>query len=150
MNDIPLCLRVNYDLSTEFVSKVKSEGCKIEKVIEIINCKLLEYWIDCPKEKENIISDYAFMTFIKNPVFQMHYSGTKAFESLAEKYIQEREEKDHNKENIIQKENDGLRSCLIMALYHDGWADENGEARPIHNKLGAPKWVKEGFKILTV
>lgn len=92
----PLCLRVKYELSSEFVSMVNSEtGCEVQKVIEILNCKVLEYWIDCPKEKENLITDYAFMTWIKNPVFQKYYSGSKAFELIAENYIDER----LNKEN---------------------------------------------------
>jgi len=87
----PLCLRVKYELSADFVSKVNSEkDCKVQKVIEILNCKMLEYWIDCPKEKESLITDYAFMTWIKNPVFQKYYHGTRAFEEIAEQYIAER------------------------------------------------------------
>ena len=93
----PLCLRVKYELSAEFVSKVYSESdCKIQKVIEIITCKMLEYWIDCPKEKEKLITDYAFMTWIKNPVFQKYYHGTRAFEEIAEQYIAERLNKKHD------------------------------------------------------
>lgn len=91
----PSCFRVKNELSNEFVQKVKSEGCKIEKVIEILNCNVLEYWINCPKEKESIISDYAFMTWIKNPVFQKYYHGTKAFEKIAEQYINERLSKEN-------------------------------------------------------
>lgn len=41
-----------------------------------------------------------------------------------------------------------LKDALIMALYHDGWADEQGNQKPIHNKLGAPKWVKNAFELL--
>ena len=86
----PLCLRVKYELSNEFIQKVNSEGCKIEKVIELLNCKMLEYWINCPKEKEELITDFAFMTWIKNPVFQKYYYGSKAFEDISEKYINDR------------------------------------------------------------
>lgn len=92
----PICLRVKFELSAEFVSKVNSEeGCKVQNVFEILSCKMLEYWIDCPKEKENLITDYAFMTWIKNPVFQKYYHGTRAFEEIAENYISERLKKEH-------------------------------------------------------
>lgn len=95
----PLCLRVKYELSAEFVLKVNSEkGCRVQKVIEILNCKMLEYWIDCPKEKENLITDYAFMTWIKNPVFQKYYHGSRAFEKIADDYISERLKQEHEQE----------------------------------------------------
>jgi len=151
----PLCLRVKYELSADFVSKVNSEkDCKVQKVIEILNCKMLEYWIDCPKEKESLITDYAFMTWIKNPVFQKYYHGTKAFELIAENYIAERN-KNESDNNDYEKEVKNLSSALkslkavlIMALHHDGWAEENGKAKPIHNKLGAPQWVVKSFEAL--
>ena len=91
----PLCLRVKYELSNEFVQKVNSVGCKIEKVIELLNCKMLEYWINCPKEKEELITDFAFMTWIKNPVFQKYYHGSKAFEDISQQYINERLSKEN-------------------------------------------------------
>ena len=149
----PSCFRVKYDLSNEFVQKVKSEGLKIEKVIEILNCNILEYWINCPKEKENIISDYAFMTWIKNPVFQKYYSESKAFELIAAKYIIEKQpeniEKDIEIERLINA-NNKLRNALILGLYHDGWAEENGLPKKINNpELGAPKWVVIGFAALS-
>lgn len=86
----PLCLTVKYDLASEFRSLVESEGCKIRNVIEIQSGKLIQYWIDCPKEKENLVTDMAFMTWIKNPVFQKYYHATKAFEAISENYITER------------------------------------------------------------
>lgn len=89
----PLILSVKYALMNEFLELVRREELEIKKVVELVNCEVLQYWIDCPKEKENLITDYAFMTFIKNPVFQKYYHGTKAFEEIAEKYIKEREEK---------------------------------------------------------
>ncbi len=99
----PICLRVRYELSSEFVSKVNAEpGCKVRNVIEILTCKMLEYWIDCPKEKENQITDYAFMTWIKNPVFQKYYHGTKAFEEIAEQYINERLNKEHGQSDYTK------------------------------------------------
>jgi len=150
--NMPLCLRVNYELSTEFVSMVHSEkDCKVQKVIEILNCKVLEYWIECPKEKENIISDYAFMTWIKNPVFQKYYQDSKAFKEIAEKYLSEKEPKNIEKDLEIERlkqANAILRSALILGLYHDGWAYENGDPKPIHNKLGAPMWVLKGFEAI--
>jgi hypothetical protein len=90
-----LCLRVKYELSNEFVQKVNSEGCKIEKVIELLNCKMLEYWINCSKEKEELITNFAFMTWIKNPVFQKYYHGSKAFEDISQQYINERLSKEN-------------------------------------------------------
>lgn len=40
----PLCLWVKYELSNEFAMMVNSEpGCKVEKVIELLTCKMLEY-----------------------------------------------------------------------------------------------------------
>ena len=42
------------------------------------------------KEKENDITDMAFMTWIKNPVFQKYYHDTRAFKEIAEKYVTER------------------------------------------------------------
>lgn len=86
----PLCLTVKYDLSFEFRTLVESEEkCIIKNVIEIQSGKLIQYWIDCPKEKDNIITDMAFMTWIRNPVFQKYYHGTKAFETISENYIAE-------------------------------------------------------------
>lgn len=145
----PLCLRVKYELLNEFVNKVNSEGCKIEKVIELLNCKMLEYWINCPKEKEELITDFAFMTWIKNPVFQKYYHGSKSFEKIAEQYIIDLEPKSIEIETLKAK-NTELRKALILGLYHDGWAEENGAPRPINNpKLGAPKWVISGFAALS-
>lgn len=86
----PICLTVKYNLAFEFRALVeKTEGCVVKNVIEIKSGELLQYWIDCPKEKENLITDMAFMTWIKNPVFQKYYHGTKAFDEISEKYISE-------------------------------------------------------------
>lgn len=90
----PLCLTVKYALAFEFRALVEQlPGCKIINVIEIKNCEYLQYWIECPKEQENKITDMAFMTWIKNPVFQKYYHGTKAFEEIAAKYIEQHCEK---------------------------------------------------------
>lgn len=89
---MPLCLMVKYELAFEFRSKVEQiEGCKVSKVIEIKSGELLQYWVDCPTELEEQITDFAFMTFIRNPIFQKYYKGTKAFEKIAEKYLAENE-----------------------------------------------------------
>ncbi|HRN86919.1 MAG TPA: hypothetical protein PK863_06435 [Candidatus Dojkabacteria bacterium] len=86
----PLCLTVKYGLAFEFRRLVEQEAnCSILKVIEIKSGELLQYWIDCPKEKENLITDLAFMTWIKNPVFQKYYHETKAFQEIAQDYISE-------------------------------------------------------------
>lgn len=148
----PLCLRVKYELSAEFVSKINSESnCKVQKVIEILNCKMLEYWIDCPKEKESLITDYAFMTWIKNPVFQKYYHSTRAFEEIAEQYISERykNEPNNNEEvKILSSVIKSLRTALIMALHHDGWSEEDGKPKSVNNTLGCPKWVIKSFEVL--
>lgn len=74
-----LSVRVNGLLSSAFVAKVNLEDdCKIQNVFEIIKNELFEYWIICPKEKEEKIIDLAFMTFIKNPKFQKYYEQTQA------------------------------------------------------------------------
>lgn len=87
----PLCLTVKYALAFEFRALVEQmKDCKIKNVIEIKSGELLQYWIECPKEKENDITDMAFMTWIKNPVFQKYYHDTRAFQEIAEKYVSER------------------------------------------------------------
>jgi hypothetical protein len=87
----PLCLTVKYALAFDFRALVEQmQDCKIKNVIEIKSGELLQYWIDCPKEKENDITDMAFMTWIKNPVFQKYYHDTRAFKEIAEKYVTER------------------------------------------------------------
>ena len=86
----PLCLTVKYALAFEFRALVEQmQDCKIKNVIEIKSCELLQYWIECPKEKENEITDMAFMTWIKNPVFQKYYHETRSFQEIAEKYVSE-------------------------------------------------------------
>src|SRR6185503_8585690 len=86
----PLCLTVKYALVFEFRALVEKEpDCKVRNVIEIKSGELLQYWIDCPKEKDNLITDMAFMTWIKNPIFQKYYHHTEAFKEIAEKYIEE-------------------------------------------------------------
>lgn len=86
----PLCLTVKYALAFEFRSLVEQmKDCKIKNVIEIKSGELLQYWIECPKEKENEITDMAFMTWIKNPVFQKYYHNTKAFKEIADTYVLE-------------------------------------------------------------
>jgi hypothetical protein len=87
----PLCLTVKYALAFEFRALVeRMQDCKVKNVIEIKSGELLQYWIECPKEKENEITDMAFMTWIKNPVFQKYYHDTRAFQEIAEKYVSER------------------------------------------------------------
>lgn len=87
----PLCLTVKYALAFEFRALVEQiPDCKIKNVIEIKSGELLQYLIGCPQEKENQIVDLAFMTWIKNPVFQKYYHNTKAFQNIAEKYVAER------------------------------------------------------------
>lgn len=78
---------VNYNLSSDFVDKVNSEGNGyIKNVFEYISGELLQYWIECPPNKVEIIQEYAFMTFIKNPKFQKHYASSKNYKPIGEKY----------------------------------------------------------------
>ena len=86
----PLCLTVKYALAFEFRTLVESMAdCKVKNVIEIKSGELLQYLIECPKEKENEITDMAFMTWINNPVFQKYYHNTRAFQEIANKYVSE-------------------------------------------------------------
>lgn len=88
----PVEIFVNYELSDECRKLIQAlPDCSIVKVIEIVSCKVLSFWVKCPKELEPEISDMAFMTFIKNPVFQRRYHGTKAFEIISERYVKSKE-----------------------------------------------------------
>lgn len=101
-----ICLSVRYQLANNFRSLVEAlPNCKVQNVVEISNCKILQYIIDCPKEHEGVIVDYAFMTWIKNPVFQKYYGGTKEFDAIAEAYIKERADQsiDQNGFTITQQ-----------------------------------------------
>jgi hypothetical protein len=74
---------VKYQLHGEFRRLVEQlPSCKVVKVIEMKTCELLQYWLECPKETEEVINSMAFMTFIKNPEFQEYYRDTKAFQEL--------------------------------------------------------------------
>ncbi len=82
---------IKFELSYEFKTLVEKEGGEIKNVCEIKSGEILQYWIICPKEKEGLISDYAFQTWIKNPVFQKYYHVSKEFQKIADKYILDRE-----------------------------------------------------------
>ncbi len=87
----PLCLTVRFALAYEFRALVEQiPNCKIINVFEINQGNLLQYWIECPKESEDLIVDMAFMTWIKNPVFQKYYHDTKAFQTILTDYIEQR------------------------------------------------------------
>ena len=88
---LSLYLTVNYDLSNEFRQKVISENCKIENVLEISSGFVIGFVINCPKEKEDLITDFAFMTWIRNPEFQKYYTGSKAFDKIAKQYEDEKQ-----------------------------------------------------------
>lgn len=95
---LPIAFNVKYELMNEFRRLVEAHpDCKVKNVIEIKTCRVIQYWIDCPKSLEALISDYAFMTWIANPVFQKYYHGTPAFEKIANKYIAENENKPEDK-----------------------------------------------------
>lgn len=64
---------VKYSLMQEFRDLAVSEGCGVVKVIEQISRQLITYILEVPDGKEELISDMAFMTFIRNPRFQKYY-----------------------------------------------------------------------------
>lgn len=69
-------LRVRLAFMDQFREKITREGCKVINVIELIRCQVILFIVDVPFEKEELIIDLAFMTFIKNPEFQKYYSIT--------------------------------------------------------------------------
>lgn len=85
----PLAVNVKYELHNDFRSLVtQNSDCKVVKVIEVLCCKMLQYWIECPDDKIEIIKRYGFMTWIKNPKFQECYLETKAFKEIAKNYTE--------------------------------------------------------------
>jgi hypothetical protein len=70
-------LPVNTNLAPQFIAKVKEIGAKIINVIEIKSSPMkpedgiLLYIIET--DKEDLITDYAFYTWIKNENFQKYY-----------------------------------------------------------------------------
>jgi len=70
-------LPVNTHLASQFVSKVKEMGAKIINVVEIKSSPMkpedgiLLYIIET--DKEDLITDYAFYTWIRNENFQKYY-----------------------------------------------------------------------------
>ena len=86
-----LSLHINYALHSNFRQRLSEIGIKVLNTVEVVNSKVLMYIIDCPKELESDVTDLAFMTWIKNPVFQKYYHGTKEYEAIKEAYLLERE-----------------------------------------------------------
>lgn len=84
-------LSVREELSYQFQCLTeKLGGVKFLNVVQ--PCKgILYHIIEADKSIHNQITDYAFMTFIKNPVFQKYYHGTDEFKNISEQYINERE-----------------------------------------------------------
>lgn len=70
-------LPVNTKLAPQFIAKVKEIGAKIINVVEIKSSPMkpedgiLLYIIET--DKEDLITDYAFYTWIKNENFQKYY-----------------------------------------------------------------------------
>ena len=83
----PIELIVNYALHLEFRTKVQAlPNCRVLRVVEIKSNELILYWIEAPDVLAEHIVELAFMTFIKNPEFQKHYSGYRAFERIADEW----------------------------------------------------------------
>jgi hypothetical protein len=79
----PLGLFVYSPLAFAFRGLVERMAeCKIKHIIELKSGQLLQYWIECPANKEDEIKEMAFMTWIKNPVYQKYYQDTSAFKEL--------------------------------------------------------------------
>lgn len=75
-----ISLFVNSKLSSAFRDKVnEQQRCSIKNVLEIIRGELLEYWIECPSEKIEHLTELAFMTFIKNKELQKYYANHRDF-----------------------------------------------------------------------
>ena len=112
---------VQYHLAGQFLSKALAEGCKQVNVIEQITCNVLLYVLDVPDGKEELISDLAFMTHIKNPKFQKYYTLTPellaAMERDFEIHVSSRMEKEEPKIANIQTEamDDQVLVRLILA-----------------------------------
>ncbi len=82
-------LSVKEELAYHFKTKAESIGAKFLNVVQ--PCKgILYYIIEAEKGIHNEITDFAFMTFIKNPVFQKYYHDTKEFQLIANQYLNER------------------------------------------------------------
>jgi hypothetical protein len=69
----PQIFNVRHALMGQFINLALQEGCKQQKVIEIIGRQLIQYWLIVPDGKQSLINDLAFMTWIKNPRFQKYY-----------------------------------------------------------------------------
>jgi len=86
----PLCLPTKYALSFKFRELVeRNRDCKVINVIETKCMEVLTYIITCPDEKRELISDMAFMTWIKNPKFQKYFEETAEFKIIAAQYLAE-------------------------------------------------------------
>jgi hypothetical protein len=94
---IPQVFNVRHALMGQFLSLAQQEGCTQQKVIEIICRQMIQYWLIVPEGKEELIHDMAFMTWIKNPVFQKYYD-------LNEKVIQQIREDDEAHEWRLEQE----------------------------------------------
>ena len=61
-------------------------NCKVVNVIAV-NPMLMIYIIEAAPSMEEKIQDYAFMTWIKNPLFQKYYKDYEAYKKIAEAYL---------------------------------------------------------------
>jgi hypothetical protein len=83
----PIELIVNYALHLEFRTKVQAlPNCRVLRIFEIKCNELILYWIEAPDKLDDYIVKLAFMTFIKNPEFQKHYSECSAFKRIADEW----------------------------------------------------------------
>lgn len=97
--EMPTGFMVNYALVYEFRNLVEQDRrCKVINVTEVVSEKVSYVEIRYPKEKGALISDYAFMTWISNPVFQRYYHESKVYQMIAEKYINEQVKKQQNEQ----------------------------------------------------
>ncbi len=82
----PLEIPVKYELAADFRHRVQShKGCKIINVFEIVSNFVLQFWVECPPELEQQMTDYGFYTWVYNPKFQKYYAETDAFKLLTER-----------------------------------------------------------------
>lgn len=96
-----LAYPVRHALMGEFRDLATQEGCKVKNVVEQIGRQLIVYYLDVPEGKEALISDMAFMTFIKNPKFQKYYTLN---ESVLERIKSDDDAFDFSREQIRKRQ----------------------------------------------
>ena len=72
---------VKYEFAYDFMQLAVQNGCIYKNMIELMCCKLLSCHLEVPEEKEELINEMAFQTFVSNPIFQKYYDLSKLINS---------------------------------------------------------------------